>query len=169
VLVLYVVGAVGLLLLLGGLVFGDALDGALGSAFDALDAGPGLTAATGAALAAVGFGGALLAGPLGLLGGVLAGIGLGFGVGIATLAVVRLALGGAPDRVASSADLIGVFGTVVSGIPDGGFGQVRLPLAGSSVQLSARAEEPLAAGTPIYVTEVLSGTAVVVTRSGLLP
>jgi hypothetical protein len=61
-----------------------------------------------------------------------------------------------------------VFGTVVSSIPDNGFGQVRLPVAGSSVQLSARADEPLDAGTSVYVCEVLSGTAVVVTRSGLL-
>jgi hypothetical protein len=56
VVVLYVLGTVGVVLLLGGLLLGDALD----SVFDALDAGPGLTAAIGAALTAVGFGGALL-------------------------------------------------------------------------------------------------------------
>lgn len=168
-LVLYVVGTLGAVLLLGGLLFGDAIDGTVGSAVDAFDAGPGLTAALGAALAAVGFGGALLAGPFGLLGGTLLGLALGAGVGVSAFLLVRLALGGAPDRVGSSADLIGVFGTVVSGVPAGGFGQVALPVGGSRVQLSARSEEPLDAGTPVYVTEVLSGTAVVVSRAGLLP
>lgn len=168
-LVLYVVGTIGAVLLLGGLLLGDALDGAAGALFDAFDAGPGLTAALGAALTALGFGGALLAGPFGLLGGTLLGLALGAGVGLATFLLVRLALGGTPDRVGSSTDLIGTFGTVVSSIPAGGFGQVALPRGGSRVQLSARGEEPLDAGTPVYVTEVLSGTAVVVSRAGLLP
>jgi membrane protein implicated in regulation of membrane protease activity len=165
VIALYVVGVLGLVLLLGGLVLGDAFD----AVFGAVDAGPGLTAALGATLAALGFGGALLAGPLGLLVGTLAGVGLGVAVGVATLLVVRLALGGPPDPVASSADMIGVFGTVVSGIPAGGFGQVSLPISGSRALVSARAAEPLDAGTPVYVVEVLSPTAVVVSRTGLLP
>jgi membrane protein implicated in regulation of membrane protease activity len=169
VLVLYVVGTVGAVLLLGGLLLGEALDGAAGSVFDAFDAGPGVTAALGAALAAIGFGGAALAGPFGLLGGTLLGLALGAGVGVAAYLLVRLALGGAPEPVGSSTDLIGVFGTVVSSIPAGGFGQVALPRGGSRLQLSARSEEPLDAGTPVYVTEVLSGTAVVVSRAGLLP
>ena len=168
-LVLYVVGGVGVLLLLGGLLLGDALDGALDSAFDALDAGPGVTAAVGAALTAVGFGGAALAGPLGLLVGTLVGVGLGVAVAAATLVVVRLALGGPAEPARTSADLLGVFGTVVSAVPSGGYGQVALPVGGSRVQLSARADEPLDAGTSVYVTEVLSPTAVVVTRAGLLP
>jgi membrane protein implicated in regulation of membrane protease activity len=169
VLVLYAVGALGLLLLVGGLLLGDAVDGALSSAFDALDAGPGVTAALGAALTAVGFGGALLAAPLGLLVGALAGVGLGAVVGVASFLLVRLALGGRPDAAPTSAELLGLFGTVVSRIPAGGFGRVALPVRGSRVQLSARCDEPLDAGTPVYVIEVLSATAVVVSRTGLLP
>jgi membrane protein implicated in regulation of membrane protease activity len=165
VLVLYVLGGVGLLLLLCGLLLGDAFDGV----FDALDAGPGLTAALGATLAAVGFGGAALAGPFGVLLGTLLGLGIGAAVGVAVLLLVRLALGGSPGRVASSGDLIGLFGTVVGAVPAGGFGAVALAVGGSRQQLSARADEPLPAGTPVYVTEVLSPTAVVVSRAGLLP
>jgi membrane protein implicated in regulation of membrane protease activity len=164
VLVLYVVGGIGLVLLLGGLLLGDAFD----SVFDALDAGPGLTAALGAALTAVGFGGALLASPFGLLLGTLLGLGLGLGVGVATLLLVRLALGGPAGRVASSGDLIGVFGTVVGQVPANGYGQVAFTVAGHRVQLSARSDEPLETGTPVYVIEVLSPTAVVVSRAGLL-
>ncbi len=164
-LVLYALGALGVLLLLAGLLLDDHLHGAL----ESLDLGPGLTAALGATLAAVGFGGVLLAGPFGLLLGTVLGVGVGLAVGVSTLLLVRLALGGPPDRVATSTDLLGVFGTVVSGIPAGGYGQVALPVGGTRVQLSARSEEPLDAGTSVYVSEVLSATAVVVTRAGLLP
>jgi membrane protein implicated in regulation of membrane protease activity len=169
VLVLYAVGALGALLLLGGLLFGDVLDGALGSAFDALDAGPGVTAAVGAALTAVGLGGAALAGPFGLLLGTLAGAAVGVAVATATLVLVRVALGGPADRPPTQADLLGVFGTVVSAVPAGGYGQVALPVGGSRLRLSARSDEPLDPGTSVYVTDVLSPTAVVVSRAGLLP
>lgn len=164
-LALYLLGGLGVLLLLGGLLAGDALD----SAVDALGAGPGLTAALGATLTAAGFGGAALAGPFGLLAGVLVAVALGLGVGVAVLLLVRLALGSAPERAGSSADLVGLFGTVVGPVPAGGYGAVAVTVGGSRQQLSARAEEPLPAGTAVYVTEVLSPTAVVVSRGGLLP
>ncbi|HWH29801.1 MAG TPA: hypothetical protein VNU26_12680 [Mycobacteriales bacterium] len=163
-LVLYALGALGAVVLLASLLLGDTVDAAV----DALDVGPGVTAALGAALTAVGFGGALLAGPLGLLGGVVAGVALGFGVGVATLALVRLALGGSPDRAPSSTDLLGLFGTLATAVPDGGFGAVDLPVGGSRVRLSARSDHPLEAGTSVYVTEVLSPTAVVVAPAGPL-
>jgi membrane protein implicated in regulation of membrane protease activity len=163
VLVLYVLGSLGVVLLLGGLLLGDALD----SVFDALDAGPGLTAALGAALTALGFGGALLAGPFGLLAGTLLGGGLGVGVGVAAFLVVRVALGG-PDAPVTTGSLLGVFGTVVTRVPAGGLGEVVVPLGGSRVKLSARADEPLPAGTAVYVVEVLSSTSVVVQRADLL-
>jgi hypothetical protein len=166
--VLYVLGVLGLVLLVGGLVFGEEADGFLDSAFDALDMGPGLAAAAGAALTAVGFGGVLLSAPFGLLVGTLLGVAVGTGVGIATVLLVRLAIGGKPDAVPSSTAMLGLFGTVVSDIPDGGYGEVSLSLGGSRVKVSARSPLPLDAGTPVHVTEVLSGTSVVVSRARLL-
>jgi hypothetical protein len=166
--VLYVLGALGVILLLSGLVFGDDVDGLVDSAFDAFDAGPGLTAALGAALAAIGFGGALLAGPFGLLGGTLAGLALGAGVGVVTVMLVRLALGGPPEPAPSTTAMLGLFGTVVSSIPDGGYGEISLSVGGTRVKVSARSEVPLDAGTPVHVTEVISGTSVVVARAHLL-
>ena len=162
--VLYVVGALGVVLLLGGLLVGDALDGAL----DAFDAGPGVTAAVGAALAALGFGGALLAGPFGLLVGTLGGAVLALAVGTASYLLVRALLGGDAEPVRTGT-LVGVFGTVVTRIPAGGLGEVVLPLAGSRVKLAARSHEPVPAGTPVYVVEVPSATSVVVQRADLLP
>lgn len=166
VLLLYVLGGLGLVLLLGGLVLGDALD----SVFDALDAGPGLTAALGATLTALGFGGALLAGPLGLLLGAAAGGAIGLAVGVATFLLVRVAIGG-ESPAARTASLLGVFGTVVSRVPGGGFGEVVVPFDGTRLKLSARADAPLDAGTAVFVVEVLSTTSVVVQRADpyLLP
>jgi hypothetical protein len=165
---LYALGALGLLLLVSGLLFGDDVDGFLDSAFDALDAGPGLTAALGAALTAVGFGGALLAAPFGLLAGTLLGLALGVGVGVATVMLVRLALGGQPEAAPSSTAMLGLFGTVVSGIPDDGYGEISLSVGGTRVKVSGRSAVPLDAGTSVYVTEVISDTSVVVARAHLL-
>jgi hypothetical protein len=166
--VLYVLGVLGLVLLVSGLLFVDDADGLLDSAFDAFDAGPGLTAALGAALTAVGFGGALLAAPFGLLAGTLLGLALGLGVGVATVLLVRLALGGPPEPAPPRTAMLGLFGTVVSGIPEDGYGEISLSVGGTRVKVSARSAVPLDAGAAVYVTEVMSGTSVVVARAHLL-
>jgi hypothetical protein len=166
--VLYALGALGLVLLLSGLLFGDDVDGFLDSAFDALDAGPGVSAALGAALTAVGFGGALLTAPFGMLAGSALGLALGIGVGFATVLLVRLALGGPPEPAPSSSAMLGLFGTVVSDIPEAGYGEILLSVAGTPVKVSARSAVPLDAGAPVYVTEISSSTSVVVARAHLL-
>jgi membrane protein implicated in regulation of membrane protease activity len=56
--------------------------------------------------------------------------------------------------------LAGAQGVVVSAVPAGGFGEVRLTLAGQQLKFTARSETPLPAGTPVYVTEAISETAV---------
>lgn len=162
-LVLLVVGGVGLLLLLGGLLVGDALDGLL----DGLAPGSGLTPALGAGLAALGFGGALLLGPYGPTVAVLAGSVLAVVLGAGAYALTRAVLGHDVPPVRTS-DLVGVFGTVLTPIPAGGLGEVVLPQAGSRVKLSARSHEPVPSGVPVYVTEVLSSTSVAVQRADLL-
>ena len=45
-------------------------------------------------------------------------------------------------------------------MPSPGFGEVRLSLAGQQLKFSARSDVPLPAGTPVYVVEALSDTAV---------
>ena len=56
--------------------------------------------------------------------------------------------------------LVGAQGVVVSAVPATGFGEVRLALAGQHLKFSARSDVPLPSGTPVYVTEALSETAV---------
>jgi hypothetical protein len=164
VVVFLVVGGVGLVLLLSGLLFGDLFDGLL----DAFDGGTGLTPALGAALAAFGFGAALVTGSLGLVLAALVGLGIAGVVGTAAFFLTRAVLG-PPAAPVRSTDLLGVFGTVVTRIPPDGLGEVVLPQAGSRVKLAARSHEPVSSGTPVYVVEVLSATSVVVQRADVLP
>ena len=56
--------------------------------------------------------------------------------------------------------LVGAQGVVVSAVPTPGYGEVRLSLAGQQLKFAARSDLPLAAGTPVYVVEALSETAV---------
>ncbi|WP_448621994.1 NfeD family protein [Geodermatophilus sp. URMC 65] len=58
--------------------------------------------------------------------------------------------------------LAGTQGVVVSAIPSPspGYGEVRLTVAGQSLKFAARSDVPLRAGTPVYVVEALSETAV---------
>jgi membrane protein implicated in regulation of membrane protease activity len=56
--------------------------------------------------------------------------------------------------------LVGAQGVVVSAVPSPGYGEVRLALAGQQLKFSARSDVPLPAGTPVYVVEALSDTAV---------
>jgi len=162
VLVFLLVGGFGLVLLLGGLLLGDllSLDGLV-------DLGPITTPAVGAALAAFGFGGALALASVGVVLatvlGALAAVLLGAAAVLATQALL-----GSPTEPVRTAALLGVFGTVVTRIPEGGLGEVVMPLAGTRAKFAARSHEPVPAGTPVYVVEVLSETSVVVQRADLL-
>ena len=167
---LVVLGILGLSVVLAGILAGEALDGLVDGLIPG-DLGPGVTAAAGAALAAFGFGTALAlrAGSLPLLGAYGLGLAGAAGVGAASFYASR-ALIGAESRPARSADLYGVFGTVVSAIPLGGLGEVALVHGGTRLKLAARADSPLPTGTRIYVLEILSETAVVVApASPVLP
>lgn len=159
-LVFVVVGVVGLVLLLGGLLLDHGLD----HVADAVTGGTGVTPALGAALSAFGLFGALLLEPVGTTLAVLGGLLGAVALGAAALQLTRVLIGVGSGAV-RSADLVGVFGTVVTRIPTGGLGEVVLPQAGSRVKLAARSHEPVPAGTPVYVTEVLSATSVAVQRA----
>lgn len=156
--VLLAIGVIGVVLLLVALVIGDQVDGVL----DALGGGEWFTGATLAGfLGGVGFVGAgVLAVTdntwLAAIGGLLAGLALGIAVGWVTL---RLRNSGA-DGTPSSAALVGLSGTVVSDIPEEGYGVVSVVNAGHLTRLNARCIEPLPSGTPVTITDVLSPTSV---------
>jgi len=154
-----VIGLVGLALVGISLVLGDLFDGV----FDALAGDVFSSAVIGGFVSAFGFGAALMEG-LGAPGLVSVPVGLAAGVAVGWLAwwLTRLVKDGGSDATLTPEDALGRSGRVITSIPDGGFGTVRLMIGGHSVQLNAKAEASIAQGTEVHVTEILSPTAVLV-------
>jgi membrane protein implicated in regulation of membrane protease activity len=151
-----VIGCVGVALLLVSLVLGDLLDGLLDFGPDVLS-----SAAIAGFLGALGFVGAIAQDEwdnvtlsVGL--GALAGLVVGAGVGLVSVQLGR----GGDDANVRTGDLTGRDATVINAIPADGYGEVTLTVAGQITRLNARAAAPLAAGTPVSITAVLSPTAV---------
>lgn len=160
--VLLVLGVLGLAVVLAGLLLGELLDGALDVVVPG-DLAPGVTPALGAAVSAFGFGGALALRDSDLATGAALGLGAAGAVvvGASAFLLGRAVVGeGVPPP--TGAALYGVFGSLVTGVPAGGYGEVAVVVHGTRRKLSARAEQALPAGTPVYVLEVLSETSVLV-------
>lgn len=159
-----VIGALGLVIVLASLVLGDVLDGVF-DAFDA-DFGHGVLSAPviGSFLAAFGFGAALImtATGIGAAGGALGGVASGVVIGALALFMTRALMNMPTDPPVRTADLVGTTGVVITPIPQGGLGEVSLTHAGHIAKLSARAAEPVEAGTTVVVTQVTSSSSVYV-------
>ncbi|WP_456600253.1 NfeD family protein [Blastococcus sp. SYSU DS0616] len=166
-----VVGALGLVVLLLATVVGEIGD--LGGDVD----GPFSVPAIAALLGGIGFGGAAATAllPAGLPTGVTALLAAVAGLVVAlplAWGAVRLsrALRDMPTQeTLTRHHLAGAQGVVVSAVPAGGFGEVRLALAGQPLKFSARSDTSLPAGTPVYVVEALSETAVQVVSTATDP
>lgn len=168
-----VIGGIGLVLLLVALFVGEL--GHLGDVGDA--DGPFSLPAMAALIGGGGFIGAI---PASLLSDSLsdttvvlisAAIGL---VGALPLAwgAIRLTRGlmrMKTDDTLSEAGVAGATGVVITPIPATGFGEVRIRLNGQPLKFAARAAEPLPLGTPIYVTQALSASAVEVLSTAERP
>jgi len=122
-------------------------------------------------LGAFGFGGAIaatLAGEHGTVA-VAAGVAVGLLAAVPTAflagKLVNAAMNMATDATLTSADLVGVTGVVITPVPESGYGEVRLAVAGQQIKFNARAERPLARGTRVFVIEVPSPTSVLVEPS----
>jgi len=161
--VFLLVGAIGLVVLLISLFAGE-----LGE-FGHPDAdGPFSVPAIAALLGGVGFGGAAATSvlPEALPDAVTVLLALAVGVAVAVpLAWGALRLSRAlrdmpTQETLTRHHLIGAQGVVVSAVPSPGFGEVRLSLAGQQLKFAARSDLPLLPGTPVYVVEALSETAV---------
>ncbi len=66
------------------------------------------------------------------------------------------------DATPTAGDLVGTKGVVVTPIPAGGYGEVRVRIGGQPMKLYARAGKPIALGAAVVVTEALSETNVLV-------
>jgi hypothetical protein len=96
---------------------------------------------------------------VGCVAGLAAGTPLAWGAGRLVAAVTDMPTDATPE----SAGLVGAIGVVVSEIPPGGLGQVRLSYAGQPMKFNARADGPLALGVRVLVIGVPTPTSVIVT------
>ena len=161
-----VIGAIGLVLVVGSLVLGDVFEGLFDS-FD-IDAGGGLfsTPVIGTFLAALGFTAALTMSATGApaLVGLAAGTGAGVALGAAALKITRALMRMNTDEPVRVGDMVGASATVVSPIPEGGFGEVTLVHHGQRMKLHARASSAVPTGTSVVVVAVNSPSSVFVER-----
>ena len=155
--VFLVVGAVGVLLLLVALVVGDVLDGAL----EGLSAGFFSTEALAGFLGALGFGGAIALATTGSTTlAVVIGLVLGVLLGWLAARASRFLHGDGEGDTVRTSDVLEKIGSVVSAIPEGGFGVVSLSVGGHITRLNARSSIAVPAGTQVSVTQAISPTAV---------
>ncbi|NPC41100.1 hypothetical protein [Nocardioides sp. zg-1230] len=155
--VFLVVGAVGVLLLLVALVVGDVLDGAL----EGLSAGFFSTEALAGFLGALGFGGAIALATTGSTTlAVVVGLVLGVLLGWLAARASKFLHGNGEGDTVRTTDVLEKIGSVVSAIPEGGFGVVSLSVGGHITRLNARSSIAVPAGTQVSVTQVISPTAV---------
>jgi membrane protein implicated in regulation of membrane protease activity len=155
--VFLVVGAVGVVLLLVALVVGDVLDGAL----EGLSAGFFSTEALAGFLGALGFGGAIALETTGSTSiAVVVGLVLGVLLGWVAARASRFLHGDGEGDAVRTSDMLERIGSVVSAIPEGGFGVVSLSVGGHITRLNARSSVAVPAGTQVSVTQVISPTAV---------
>ena len=159
---LLAVGALGVVVLVLSLVAGELAE------FGPLDAdGPFSVPAIAAFLGGIGFGGAAVTALLPELPGVLTVLlalvgGLVVALPLAAGAVrLSAALRDMPTEPTLTPDrLLGAQGVVVSRVPAGGLGEVRLGVAGQQLKYHARSDVPLETGTPVYVVDTPTETSV---------
>ena len=154
-----VIGLAGLLLLGVSLLLGDLFDGVL----DALAGDVFSSAVIGGFVAALGFGGAIAqAAGAPLVVAVPVGIVAGVAFGWFAAWLTRLVRGGGSDETPTAGDVVGRDATVLTAIPEQGFGVVRVQVGGHVLRFNARADRPVDVGTAVHVTGTLSPTAVTV-------
>ena len=162
-----IIGAVGVALLLAALVIGDVLDGLLGSAEGVFDSDVFSTAGLAGLVGGFGFGGAIGLGtsglvPVGVLTGLVLGVALAYGS-------TRLTRRQGSSNTVRTDSLVGAEASVITAIPADGYGRIRLSHNGHLLTVSARATTDIAAGERVWISEVLTPTAVGVRPIDALP
>lgn len=155
-----VIGAIGIGILLFSLILGDLL-GHFDLDLGVLDSDLFSTASIAGFLGALGFGGAatlqitnLLW--LALVVGVCAGVAFGWGA----VKLSRFLKGSERSDAFSTQHLVGSDAIVITDIPADGYGEIRLSIRGHVTKLNASAPHAIPAGTEVWVSGVLSPTAV---------
>ena len=153
--VFLVLGIVGVMVLLVSLILGDLLDSALH--FDSSDSEVFSTSAIAAFVGAFGFGGvAVHEFTDNVWWASLVGVGTGSLACWAAVALTRWLKRAETGHAPRNDNLIGAEARVITHIPEDGFGEIRI----GTHKRAARAELPIPAGTPVWVSGILSPTAV---------
>lgn len=153
------IGALGVLIAMLAMFGGSLFD--IGDGFVSIEAVAGF-------LGGLGFGAASAYELFGDSVGSFGALGLGIIVAVpAAFLAVRVVsrMQDMPtDATPTASDFVGAKGVVVSPIPAGGYGEVRVRIGGQPLKLYARAARPISLGAPVIVTDALSETNVVVTE-----
>lgn len=154
------IGIAGLLLVVLSLVVGDFLDGLIDGALDALEADWISTAVIGGFISAFGFGSATAAAS-GSPWPASVAVGLVVGTLVGWLAwwLTDLLKDGPSDGTVTIGDSVGQVAKVITAIPMGGYGVVRLSVGGHTMTYNATAGMPIEPGIEVQVVGVVSPTA----------
>ena len=162
--VFLIIGAVGVALVLMALVVGDVLDGLFH--FDALGTDLFSLSSIAAFVGAFGFGGAI---GLALLDNTffasLVGIVTGGAAAFGAYKVTQALKSGESAASFRPDSMIGHTGRVITAIPADGFGEITLSVAGHVRKFSAKSALPVEAGAEVWVSGIVSPTAVEVTQT----
>lgn len=163
-----IIGGIGVLLALVALVIGDVLDGALH--LDALDSDLFSISSVSAFVGAFGFGGAL---GLALIDNTVIAVLVGLLIGVtAAYGAVRLTRALRHDDGRASfrtESLIGHPARVITAIPPAGFGEVTLSTGGHVRKFSACSGQAIPSGSEVWVSGIVSPTAVEVKPASGVP
>jgi membrane protein implicated in regulation of membrane protease activity len=130
--------------------------------------GPFSVPAVAGFVGAFGFAGAIASYliPAGVPGALAVAFGAGLVAALPTawlaIRLTRAALNMRTDATPTQSDLVGTLGVVVTPIPAGGYGEVRVRLGGQQVKLNARSDQPLPLGARVFVIQATSPTSVFV-------
>ncbi len=163
-----VVGVIGIVVVLLSILLGDIVDGLID--LDVLGGDLFSLASIAAFLGAFGFGGVISLSILNVtwiavIVGVVAGILAAWGAAAFTGWLKR----SEAHSTFKSRSMVGSTARVITDIPAGGFGEVRILGSGQSRKRAARSDIPITAGTEVWVSAIVSPTAVEVTPSRALP
>lgn len=163
-----VIGVIGIVVVLASILLGDVVDGL----FDLDMLGGDLFSLAGVAafLGAFGFGGVI---SLALLNVTWIAVVVGFVAGIlaswGAASFTRWLKRSEAHSTFKSRSMVGSTARVITDIPAGGFGEVRVLGSGQSRKRAARSDLPISAGTEVWISAIVSPTAVEVTPSRALP
>ncbi|MBB1509638.1 hypothetical protein [Tessaracoccus sp. MC1756] len=157
-----IIGGVGIALVLLSLLVGDVIDGLFD--LDVLGGDLFSVSSISAFIGAFGFGGAL---GLALVDNMVFAVVTGLVIGaLAAWGAMRLtrALKSGEDAASFRSDsMVGYSGRVITAIPQGGYGEIHISVGGQVRKIAAKSELPVAAGDEVWVSAILSPTAVEVT------